>query len=94
MGQDKEGSRAVKLSLNITEGLKGIEDLGQLEISDGSGGEQGELGQTKETMVGCVQEELRKEKYRIKGQRSEFLFSDGQGVEQMLTFSAPQFFNM
>lgn len=41
-----------------------------------------------------MQEELRKEKHRFRGQRSEFLFSNGQGVEQMLNFSAPQFFNM
>lgn len=34
MGQGKEGSRAVKLSLNIPEGLRGREDLGQLEIND------------------------------------------------------------
>lgn len=31
-----------------------------------------------------MQKELRKEEHGFKGQRSEFLLSDGQGIEQML----------
>lgn len=45
-------------------------------------------------MGGCVQEKLRKGEAQCRGQRSEFLFSEGQGVEHMLTFSAPQFSNV
>lgn len=58
------------------------------------GGEQGELSQAKEAVVECVQENLREGKAWLRGQRSEFLFSDGQVVEQMLTLSAPQCSNM
>lgn len=69
--QPQNGAAELWNSLNISQGLRVIEELGHLEVNDGNHSELEELGQTKETMVRCVQENSEKGKtigLRVRGQ--------------------------